>query len=84
MVEKFYEFKNITLVQRAYKAEYKEKIAPGNKVIENIVSNLSYSQLEKKIRFCIKNMDQNLVQDLLASTATRLNDIRRNGLIEIR
>ena len=39
MVKKFYEFKNITLVQRAYKAEYKEKISPGNKVIENIVSN---------------------------------------------
>ena len=39
LVKKFYEFKNITLVQRAYKAEYKEKIASGNKVIENIVSN---------------------------------------------
>ena len=37
-------------------------------------------QLEKKIRFCIKNMDQNLVQDLLASTATRLNDIRMDLL----
>lgn len=39
LFKKFYEFKNITLVQRAYKAEYKEKIAPGSKVIEKIVPN---------------------------------------------
>ena len=54
------------------------------KVYENAWRAQDLVQLEKKIRFCIKNMDQNLVQDLLASTATRLNDIRRNGLIEKR
>ena len=51
------------------------------KVYENAWRAQELVQLEKKIRFCIKNTDQNL-QDLLASTATRLNDIRRNGPIE--
>ncbi len=39
-------------------------------------------ELREKIRFCTRNMDQNLVQDLLASTSKRLNNIQKNGLIE--
>jgi transposase len=54
------------------------------KVYENGWRAENLDLLRNKIRLCIRNMDQNLVQDLLASTSKRLDKIRRNGLIEKR
>ena len=54
------------------------------KVYENGWRAKNLDELRNKIRLCTRNMDQNLVQDLLASTSKRLNNIRRNGLIEKR
>ena len=41
--EKFCVFQNITLVQRAYRAKYKSKIAPGRNTILGIVDNYKNS-----------------------------------------
>ena len=43
-----------------------------------------FDVLKKKIRLCLRKMDQNLVQDLIAGTSARLNKIRNNGFIEKR
>ena len=54
------------------------------KVYENGWRARNLDELRNKIRLCTRKMDQNLVQDLLASTAKRLDNIRRNGLVEKR
>ena len=41
-----------------------------------------FDVLKKKIRLCLRKMDQNLVQDLIADTSARLNKIRNDGFIE--
>ena len=43
-----------------------------------------FDVLKKKIRLCLRKMDQNLVQDLIAGTSARLNKIRNDGFIEKR
>jgi hypothetical protein len=52
------------------------------KVYQNGWRARNLDELRNKIRLCTRKMDQNLVQYLLASTAKRLDNIRRNGLIE--
>ena len=54
------------------------------KVYENGWRAENLDLLRNKIRLCIRNMDQNLVQDLLTSTSQRLDNVRRNGIIEMR
>jgi hypothetical protein len=39
LLKKFYEFKSICLVQRAFRTEYKNETTPSSSVIKNIVSN---------------------------------------------
>ena len=41
-----------------------------------------FDVLKKKIRLCLRKIDQNLVLDLISGTSARLNKIRKNGLIE--
>ncbi|RNA22605.1 hypothetical protein BpHYR1_005045 [Brachionus plicatilis] len=53
-------------------------------VYENGLRAKNLDELSIKIRLCTRNKDQNFVQDLLASTSKRFNNIRRNGLIEKR
>ena len=43
-----------------------------------------FDVLKKKIRLCLRKIDQNLVLDLISGTSARLNKIRNNGLIEKR
>ena len=43
-----------------------------------------FDVLKKKIRLCLRKMDQNLVQNLIAGTSARLNKIRNDGFIEKR
>lgn len=39
-------------------------------------------QLKRRIEYCLKKVDQKLVQTLALSTYNRLDSIRRNGLVE--
>ncbi|RNA22392.1 hypothetical protein BpHYR1_038304 [Brachionus plicatilis] len=47
----------------------------GGKVYENGWRAKNLDELRNKIRLCTRNMDQNLVQDLLASASKRLNRV---------
>ncbi|RNA26344.1 glucosylceramidase 4 [Brachionus plicatilis] len=52
----------------------------NGKVYDNGWRAKNLDELRKRIRHSTRNMDQNLVQDLLASTSKRLNNIRRNEI----
>ena len=39
-------------------------------------------QLKNRINYCLKNIDLNDVQELVGSIPSRLDQIRRNGVLE--
>jgi hypothetical protein len=91
-VTRFLNEKNVNFVQ---KADNPAKV-PECRPIEDhwaIVKGLVYKnnwqadnldQLRNRIRYCIKNMDNTIMQHLSQSVQRRLNDIRRNGVPENR
>ena len=39
LMKKFYQFGSISVVQRAFRTEYKNESAPSHSIIKNIISN---------------------------------------------
>ena len=77
-------FKKAKSLQMYLKFDLLKIFGPKGKVYENGWRAEDFDQLTNKIRLCLRNMDQNLIHLLLASTSSRLNKIRRLNLIEKR
>ena len=59
MVQKFYELKNISLIQRVWRAQFVKSKAPCDIAIKNIVTNLKKIGSVAHIPPKQKNPDQN-------------------------
>ena len=52
------------------------------KVYKNNWQAKTIKQLKNRINYCLKNIDLNDVQELVGSIPSRLDQIRRNGVLE--
>ncbi len=86
----YYKTKNINFVEKSENPANVPEVRPVEdfwsilkaKVYEKGWRAENLNLLKNRIRLCIRKLDLNLIQNLLAGTSTRLDYVRRNDLIE--
>ena len=89
-VAEYFRAKNLKFVEKHENPANVPEVRPiedfwsilKGKVYEKNWKAKNLQELKNRIRLCLRKMDLNLVHDLIASTSTRLDKIRRQGLIE--